>query len=417
MSSLNAAVDAGAELVVTVGQAVDRTVSTSGFSTAPTLACYGLPAGLTFTDNGDGTGTISGAPIDAVQGATVQVLAYGSALSAVEHGTELLTDASKRALVGVQGDPTDSRLFTQVDLTSAGPTTLAAALATVGETAADGDTLTNYRFFCGDDSVVGGGFALEVEQESITFRNCHFHTGLASDHQYSGTYASNALYGVWAHPTTGPTNKPAMVNCTVTGVPDSYVEGVFDMPGVADIGVREFSRIERCLISYYGDGWRIPGGGFVARENIVRDLIRDAEAFGDGKHPDGFQLVTGQDDLTIERNLVQGPFQASNSACIIQLRGSGTHTGWQWRGNAFFGGGWSMELKLLEGASLQGAVFHDNVWVRADEDGTPNMDGAVGSWTHGILSSGEEGTGSFIDCTWTNNRQSNGTAVNWAFAT
>jgi hypothetical protein len=56
------AITSAAAATFTVGTAASFTVTTSGFP-APTLAIgAALPAGVTFVNNGNGTGTLSGTP-------------------------------------------------------------------------------------------------------------------------------------------------------------------------------------------------------------------------------------------------------------------------------------------------------------------------------------------------------------------
>ena len=55
-------ITSAAEVTFTTGQAATFTLTSSGFPTAALSAQGALPAGVTFTDNGDGTATLEGAP-------------------------------------------------------------------------------------------------------------------------------------------------------------------------------------------------------------------------------------------------------------------------------------------------------------------------------------------------------------------
>ncbi len=63
------AITSGSSLALTVGQAGTFTVTTTGLPTAALTEAGGLPQGITFTDNGDGTATISGTPAAGTAGA------------------------------------------------------------------------------------------------------------------------------------------------------------------------------------------------------------------------------------------------------------------------------------------------------------------------------------------------------------
>ena len=68
----------------TVGQAGSFEITTTDTPANPTLTAKGLPAGLSFTDNGDGTGTISGTPGPLKKNATAK--AYSVKVTATAGG-------------------------------------------------------------------------------------------------------------------------------------------------------------------------------------------------------------------------------------------------------------------------------------------------------------------------------------------
>lgn len=107
-------VDAPGHVDLAVGSPADpaATVTASG-SPEPSLAATGVPAGLTFTDNGDGTGTLSGTPAAGTGGVhTVRVTATNEAGSGhadieveIVEAPELSGPTASTYTVGEPGGP------------------------------------------------------------------------------------------------------------------------------------------------------------------------------------------------------------------------------------------------------------------------------------------------------------------------
>ena len=146
----------------TVGTPGTFTVTTSGFP-APALTVGALPAGVTFLDNGDGTGTLSGTPAAGTGGA--HALTFTAANGVLPNGTQAFT-------LNVNGAPA---------ITSAASTTF-----TVG--AAGSFTVTTSGFPA--SAIAIGGVALPA---GVTFVDNGNGTGTLSGTPGAGTGGTYAI--------------------------------------------------------------------------------------------------------------------------------------------------------------------------------------------------------------------------------
>lgn len=249
-------VDGPEHVDLAVGSPADpaATVTTTG-SPEPSLSATGVPAGLTFTDNGDGTGTLSGTPAAGTGGVhTVRVTATNEAGSAhadieveVAEAPELSGPTASTYTVGEPGGPdvfeqsgghpvatisTDSELPSGVGLTDNGDGTGTLAGTPAPATGGEYDVTVEGSNGVGPDAT--WPFALTVnEAPSVD-------VAAATTARVGTTTGIDLAVAGFPHPEVSAEGLPAGLAVdgdTVTGTPAPGTGGVHEVTFTATNGV------------------------------------------------------------------------------------------------------------------------------------------------------------------------------------
>src|SRR5208337_2630209 len=89
----------------TVGQAGSFTITTTGYPTPAITETGSLPAGVTLTDNGDGTATLAGVPQEGTAGTYSLTLIAANAISSATQSFTLTVNPQYQIVIGDPSTP------------------------------------------------------------------------------------------------------------------------------------------------------------------------------------------------------------------------------------------------------------------------------------------------------------------------
>jgi hypothetical protein len=234
-------VDGPANADYAVGSAGTPLVYTTTGSPQPTLAATGLPSGVTFHDNGDGTGTISGTPAAGTGGSyTVTVTATNEAgsgtktLTLVVHQAPTISGpAAATYTVGQPGGPTT---FTQ---TTGHPLGIFSSIGSLPTGVGFDDSVAGQGTYAGTPAAgTGGVYNLTVKDSNGTPPDATVPFALTVDEAPSLTGPGTATFKVgtasesaeftatgFPVPTLSATGLPAGLALTSTGTGKVKISG------------------------------------------------------------------------------------------------------------------------------------------------------------------------------------------------
>lgn len=253
----------------TVGDAGTFTVTTTaGFPSDTALSVAGdLPAGLTFVDNGDGTGTLAGTPADgSADSYPVTVEASNAKLSSTQDVTVTVSLATQTVAITSEAPANAVVGQTYAVTTSAGdsgqPVVLSVDEASAGVCAIDGSTVTfQHPGACvvDADQEGDGRYAAASTSQTITVAQAATSTTL--------TVARDALSAA-VKPTAPGAGAPTG---TVTFSVDGETVGTAPVvDGVASLAYRVEAGKERAVAAAYaGDADFVGSSDSTARQDPV----------------------------------------------------------------------------------------------------------------------------------------------------